>query len=421
MPVLQAKERGRLRKAALFLLTILLLLPPVVPVRAEVPAETEAQAAEPTEAAPKNPLALDVVPTVPPLPEAPEAIPLRSARIRAVGDLMMHDKQLKIARQSDGSYDFHPQYELIAPSLADADYTIANLEMTVGKYKDTEYSGYPLFNAPESMLDAIRDAGIDFLTLANNHILDRYFTGMQRTVELVDEYGFAHGGANRTPEEHDTPVIVEVNGIKLGMICTTQMTNGMETYCNDAVKVYGVNYLDKTNFTAEVARLRELGADIVISLPHWGDEYLRQPGPYQVEKAKQMIAAGVDVILASHPHMIQPVKWVTVDTEDGGQRTGLVAYCLGDFISNMTKRYTDAGIILEFTIQEQQDGSLAIENVGYVPVFTWREENMIRTVSSAKYRSERPTGMTDDMYDRLKTSYRDTTDLLGDWLIVLTE
>ena len=108
------------------------------------------------------------------LPTPEPLVPLRSAHIRAVGDVMVHARQLEIAAQPDGSYDFHPQFALIADSLAGADYTIANLETTIGKYHDMDYSGYPLFNSPESLLDAVKDAGVDFLTLANNHILDRY-------------------------------------------------------------------------------------------------------------------------------------------------------------------------------------------------------------------------------------------------------
>ena len=397
----------RITKARVFLLTCVALLL-VLSIQAIAQAE--------------NPLILDSVPTIPPMPPAPEAVPLlRSARIRAAGDLMVHEKQLRIARQDDGSYDFHPQYALIADSLADADYTIANLETTIGKYRDMDYSGFPLFNTPESLLDAVRDAGVDFLTLANNHMLDRYFDGMKATVAHVEEYGFAHGGANRTQEEHDAPVIVEVNGIRIGMICCTQMTNGMETNCNHAVVEYGVNYLEKIDYAAEVARLRSLGADVVFCLPHWGEEYFRAAEDYEVMWARRMIAAGVDVILASHPHMVQPVKWVTAETADGESRTGLVAYCLGNFISNMTKQYTDSGIILEFTLRERQDGTFAVEDVGYVPIFCWRQENMIRALSSEKYREEPPEGMSNDTWSRMKASRRELIELLGDELTVLSE
>ena len=355
-------------------------------------------------------------------PEDIEArLGLRQVHIRAVGDLMMHEKQLKIARQADGSYDFHQQYALIADSLADADYTIANLETTVGKVDGKGYSGYPHFNAPESLLETIRDAGVDFLTLANNHMLDRYFEGMLNTVEVVERYGFDHGGANRSPEEQQTPIIVEVNGIALGMLCYTQMTNGMESYCNAAVKEYGVNYLRYANFTRDVQKLRDAGAEVVIALPHWGEEYRRKPEANTVALAKKMIAAGVDVILGSHPHMVQPVQFLEAEGEDGVTRRGLVAYSLGNFISNMTVRYTDSGIILDFTLRERQDGSFAVENARCVPVYCWKSDSAIRAVSSLKYYDEAPEGMGAAVWSRLKESFRELRDLLGPEIELIAE
>ncbi len=342
--------------------------------------------------------------------------PLRSCRIRAVGDLMVHKKQLEIAKQADGSYDFHPQYALIADSLADADYTIANLETTIGQYENRPYSGFPMFNTPESLLDAVKDAGVDFLTLANNHMLDRYFEGMVKTADNVEAWGFDFGGANRTPQEKEKLNIVEVNGIRLGFLCYTQMTNGMEDWSNAAVKEYGVNYLRKADLPGEVAALRQAGADVVIAIPHWGEEYFRRPQSYIVTWAKKMVAAGVDVVLGSHPHMVQPVEFVEAE----GHR-GLVAYSLGNFIDNMLKRYTDSGIILEFTVQETQDGGFAITNVGIVPVYCWKQDANIQTVASLKYLDEPPEGMSSGTWQRMKDSYWELRDLIDDSIPMLVE
>ena len=351
------------------------------------------------------------------VPETP--VPLRTAHIRAVGDLMMHKKQLEIAKQGDGSYDFHPQYAMIADSLGSADYTIANLETTVGRYKNMAYSGFPMFNAPETYLDAVRDAGVDFLTLANNHMLDRYFDGMIHTVDLVDEWGFDHGGAYRTPAEQAAPVVVDVNGIKIGMLCYTQMTNGMERFCDRNPREFGIDYLNSKTFEADVQGLRNAGAEVIIAMPHWGQEYKRKPEANTVALAKKLVAAGVDVVLGSHPHMVQPVEYVTVETADGGTRTGLVAYSLGNFISNMAVQYTDSGIILDFTIREKQDGGFEIVDVGAVPVFCWRSGSMIRALSSLKYYDEKPEGMDNGRYARMKASYRELRDLLDDSIKML--
>ena len=355
-------------------------------------------------------------------PTVAPPVPLRRVRIRAVGDLMAHKEQLYAAyNKADDSFDFHEQYALIASALANADYTIANLETTIGKYGDLAYSGYPMFNTPEALLDTVRDAGIDFLTLANNHMLDRYFEGMVRTVDNVEKYGFDHGGANRTPEEKEQPVVVEVNGVKIGFLCYTQMTNGMEAWCDSAVTEYGVNYLKNADFAADVQKLRDAGAEAVIALPHWGEEYFRYPDENTKALAKKMIAAGVDVILGSHAHMVQPVAYVEAEGTDGEMRRGLVAYCLGNFISNMTKSYTDSGIILEFTLLEKQDGSFEAVDVGIVPVFCWHHNGTIQAVPSAKYYEERPKGMSNDAWNRMKATCRSLYDLMGGSIPFLEE
>lgn len=345
------------------------------------------------------------------MPEV-EDVPRKNVRIRAVGDLMCHQRQLELALTEDGEYDFYPAYERVSESLGDADYTIANLETTIGLYGDQPYSGYPRFNSPESMLATIKDAGVDFLTLANNHILDRYFDGMLITLDNVDEYGFDHGGVYRTQEEADASVVVEVNGIKLGFLCYTAHTNGMESHSDQKAVLFGVDYLNKADFEGDVAALREAGAQCVIALPHWGTEYQRKPDADVRRTAEKMVAAGVDVILGSHPHMVQPIEYLTVDTDDG-EKTALVAWSLGNFIDNMKVQYTDSGIIIDFTIAETEDG-VEILDAGYVPIYCWRGDDQIRALPSALYLEDAPEGMSAGIHDRLKASYRELLELIGD-------
>lgn len=342
-----------------------------------------------------------------------EDVPLRKAHIRAVGDLMMHERQLELAYVGEDEYDFMSQYALAKASLSAADYTIANLETTVGMYGDRPYSGYPCFNSPESLLHAIRDAGVDFLTLANNHILDRYFDGMVTTVDNVEAFGFEHAGAYRTREESETPVVVEVNGIKLGMLSYTAHTNAMERFCDAEATEFGVDYLSDADFEADVEALKAAGAEVIIAMPHWGTEYERRPDADVRRTAEKMVAAGIDVILGSHPHMVQPIEWLTVETETG-ERTALVAWSLGNFIDNMKVQYTDSGIILDFTIAERADGSFEVENVGYVPVYCWKQDDDIQTLCSGEYQDERPEGMDKSTYSRMLESRRELAELIGD-------
>ena len=353
-----------------------------------------------------------------PTPEPTPAPEPRSARIRAVGDLMAHQKQLNAALQPDGSYDFHPQYELIAPSLADADYTLANLETTIGQQEGRAYSGYPMFNSPEALLDAVRDAGVDFLTLANNHILDRGMDGLLSTVENVEAWGFDFAGANRSPEEKAAPVVVDVNGISIGLLCWTEMTNGMEK-ANRAALEYGVNYLRDADIEGEAQRLRDAGAEVIVALVHWGVEYRRKPEKGTVDMARRMVAAGVDVVLGSHPHMVQPIEFVEAEDESGVVHRGLVAYSLGNFISNQGKQYTDTGILLEFTLRENKDGGFDIRDVGFVPTYCWRTSDMVRTLPSLMYPEEGPEGMESVAWNRLQASREELRALIDEEIPML--
>ena len=373
-------------------------------------------AEEPTTAAPTpSKEAATEAPTAEPTPEAaPEPLfTPRTATIRALGDLMMHSEQLKLARRPGGKYDFHSQYALIRESLECADYTIANLETTVGLYSDKPYSGYPLFNAPEALLEAVKDSGIDFLTLANNHMLDRYFDGMVQTVNLVEKHGFDFGGANRTQAEKDAPKIVDVNGIKLGMLCYAQHTNGMERHSSVRAKEYGINYLGKADFAADVKKLRDAGAEVVIAIPHWGAEYERQPGTYALTMARRMAEAGVDVILGSHPHVVQPVRFLEVKLPSGEAHRTLVAYSLGNFISNMSRPFTDMGIILEFTLVEKGTGGFSIEDVGYVPVYCWRSGKSIQSLPAPKYLDSPPAGMSSTRVSQMRSGCQALQKLIG--------
>lgn len=345
--------------------------------------------------------------------------PFQSVRVRAVGDLMVHQRQLSLAKRKDGTYDFHDAYSYVADSLRNADLTIGNLETTIN-VNNPQYSGYPMFNSPVSLLATLKDAGIDFLTLANNHMLDTRYDGMCSTVTQAEAYGFLHDGAYRTRAEAETPVLKTINGITIGFLSYTETTNVEEKYCAPEVKEFAVSYLKNADIPADVQRLREAGADLVICMPHWGIEYKRAPNATQMAWAQRMIAAGVDVIIGSHPHMVQPIEWVTVETDEG-LRTGLVAWSLGNFISNMSNQFTDSGIILEFTVIRGLDGTISIDQVGYVPIYNWRSEYAIRAVCSGMYLTERPNGMNDPSWSRLRTSWSELIALLGSRFTILAQ
>ena len=355
-----------------------------------------------------------------PVPE-PTATPFspRTVTIRAVGDVMMHEAQLEAAARPGEGYDFSAQYADIAPSLMAADYTIANLETTVGLYSDQPYSGFPMFNAPPELLTALGEAGVDFVTMANNHILDRFYDGMLLTMDNVEAAGLAYGGVNRSKEEQLKPNIVEVGGVKLGMLCYTDYTNGLEKRSDPQARESGVNYIEDADFAAEVQKLREAGADAVIAYMHWGREYRREANDEQRAVTDRLLAAGVDVILGSHPHVVQPAGMREVTLADGTQHEALVAYSLGNFNSAMTDEYTDSGIILEFTLVEQEEGGFKVEDAGFVPTYCWEKDGVFTTIPALSHYDEAPEGMSDAQHQRLRKSVDDVTALMGGRLTVL--
>ena len=355
-----------------------------------------------------------------PVPE-PTATPFspRTVTIRAVGDVMMHEAQLDAAARPGEGYDFSAQYADIAPSLMATDYTIANLETTVGLYSDQPYSGFPMFNAPPELLTALGEAGVDFVTMANNHILDRFYDGMLLTMDNVEAAGLAYGGVNRSKEEQLEPNIVEVGGVKLGMLCYTDYTNGLEKRSDPQARESGVNYIEDADFAAEVQKLREAGADAVIAYMHWGREYRREANDEQRAVTDRLLAAGVDVILGSHPHVVQPAGMREVTLADGTKHEALVAYSLGNFNSAMTDEYTDSSIILEFTLVEQEAGGFAVENIGFVPTYCWEKDGVFTTIPALLYYDEAPEGMSAEQHQRLRKSVDDVTALMGGRLAVL--
>ena len=357
------------------------------------------------------------MPTVTPVP-TPRTGGLRSAHMRVIGDVMVCQSQLDAYKAT--GYDFHPEFDYIKDMLANADYTMANMEGTVGKYNEKAYSGYPLFNCPETILEALKDSGVDFLTLANNHMLDRWFNGVKNTVGWVKQYGFDYVGAYLSPEERRTPVIYEINGIRIGFVAYTHTTNTQEKVSDADAVEYGVPYLYKSDIEGDIKRLRDAGAEVVIAFPHWGKEYVREPDENQTKYARKLAEAGADIILGSHSHTVQPMMYKSVTDSSGRTRNVFMIFSLGNFLSDHVLQYTDGGIIVDFTINENADGSFTCDNVGYIPTYCWQPtEGDARVLPSGKYLNNRPAGMSDEAFSRMTETYSEITQAIGNQFPVL--
>lgn len=348
-------------------------------------------------------------PTVEPTPAAVVGQPA-TAHIRAVGDVMSHKLQLTHAKQKDGSYNYDSQFALVKDALSKADYTIANLELSIAV--DSEYSSYPRFRTPEAILDTLKDCGVDMLTLANNHILDGFYDGLVKTVNEAEERGFDHVGADRTKEESQQPTIVDINGIRFGFLAYTVHLNENDKRLDSETAAFCVKRLADADFEEDVKQLREAGAEVVVCLPHWGTENKRSVSSECKTYAQAMVDAGVDIILGSHPHVVLPIFSDKMEVQ-GEEKDILVAWSMGNFISYMANQYVDSGIIVDFSVSRDEQGRISIHDVGYVPVYVCGSKEYFRLVCSGDFYSEKPDGMSNSDYKRMKESVKEISSMIG--------
>lgn len=260
-----------------------------------------------------------------------------------VGDLMQHQAQIEAAQREDGSYDYKHCFSLVKERISRADLAIGNLEVTLG---GKPYRGYPQFSAPDEYLYALKDAGFDILATANNHSLDRRRQGLERTLTLIDSVGLTAVGTYRDANDRARryPLIVEKNGVRIALLCATYGTNGIATTPPNIV-----NSLKRKELEADIRTARSMNADVIIAMLHWGNEYEQQPTDGQRDLAHWLIGQGVDHIIGSHPHVVQPIEMIP-HAEYPTQHA--VVYSLGNYVSNMSIAHGTVGMAVELTIEK---------------------------------------------------------------------
>ena len=312
-------------------------------------------------------------------PPSPQPLGTTSLKISAVGDIMVHAHQLKAAKQSDGSYDFTEVFKDIKPYLEEADIAIGNLETTISTDK-IGYTAYPRFRSPESLISALKWAGFDVLTTANNHCLDGTEFGITNTLDKLDEYEIYHTGTARSQEERDKALILDVNDIKVAVLACTYGTNGMESAVNQDKLKYMVSYLkDIPKIGEDIQRAKGEGAEFIIVCAHWGEEYVRNPNEWQKDMADKLFDLGVDVIFGSHPHVIQPAEYKKISNPDQGEKDVFVIYSLGNIVSNQSRQYgkymhySDSGLIMNLeVIKDYDNDTLSIGDIDYIPTWVYK-------------------------------------------------
>ena len=279
-----------------------------------------------------------------------------------VGDIMGHGPQIKSAQIVEGErYDYLPCFKYIRPIIEAADLAIGNLELTLpGK---PPYRGYPQFRSPDELAYALRVSGFDLLVTSNNHSNDAGKIGVINTVSTLRNYNFYQTGTFKNSEERELfyPLIVYKNGFKLAFLNYTYGTNGLSTK-----EPTIVNLIDTTLIKKDMKIARQLKPDAIIVVMHWGLEYKLVESSKQRMLSKKIFEWGADLIVGSHPHVVQPIR-----QESMQDKKVVVAYSLGNFISNQNKPNTDGGIIFETElIKDLKTGKVSLGQIHYIPV--WR-------------------------------------------------
>ncbi|MBX5437058.1 MAG: CapA family protein [Alicyclobacillaceae bacterium] len=301
---------------------------------------------------------------------------MRDMTIAAVGDILLWRGQIRAARKPGGEgYHFSPVFAPVAPVLRAADLTLGNLETTFSGprlpfQRRNPRNGFPMFNCPDSLAEALRASGFDILTTANNHCLDGGMAGLRRTLDVLDQAGLSHTGTFRSQAEARRLLIRDVKGLQVGVLAYTYGTNGLTAGPGCA---WAVNRIREAKILQDIRRMRRF-ADLVVVCLHFGREFHLQPSAGQRALVMRLFRHGADVILGAHPHVIQPAESLLVRELDGRLRRKFVIYSLGNFVSARMRGMvrTESGVITLLTVEPGGDGRARVTGVRHVPTWVQR-------------------------------------------------
>jgi poly-gamma-glutamate synthesis protein (capsule biosynthesis protein) len=286
-----------------------------------------------------------------------------TVKICFLGDVMMHGSQIENAYRGNGTYDFSSYFQYLKPRISSADLAVANMEFPLA---GEPYTGYPSFSAPDMIATYLADCGIDVFLAANNHIYDKGGSGAQRTIEKYRELHSTHGvmflGIAEDSEEiaHNCPLMIGIKGMRLALLNFTYATNGGRR--NGWPKVCYMDDRDAIRDGISTAHRKD--ADMIIAMPHWGNEYELHHSQDQEDTAEWLIEEGVDAVIGTHPHVVQDTETI--------YRNGKaipIAYSLGNAVSNMSARNTQIELMITLKAARDTDGILKILEPEYT--FLW--------------------------------------------------
>ncbi len=303
------------------------------------------------------------------------------ARFLFIGDIMAHEQQLDAARYKGkdkalrNTYDFSPQFRRVKPLFTDS-FLVGNLETVFagtqqgkqgkqGKQirKKLNYSGYPMFNTPDSLIDTLsNDLEVDLLTLANNHIFDKGAEGARRTTEVLDSADLAWTGLGLDDIPSNDAYILENDGIKAAFV---NYTYGSNLWPKDS-DVH-LNTISDKNIIAGLERAKSLKPDVIIACFHWGNEYHFKPSTHQIKAANTAFDNGASLLVGTHPHVLQPLE-VRIDKNDNNN-VKAVAWSLGNFVSFQRTLPRERSYILSAEFVKDDYGNTRLVKLGAAPLY----------------------------------------------------
>ena len=341
--------------------------------------------------------------------------------LTSLGDTLCHNTQYWDAYNSKtDEYDFSYVYEDIKNYTLSSDITIGSLETTFAG-KEKGYSNYPTFNTPDSLATALKDIGVDVVSLAGNHALDYGYSGLCRTIDVFNNIGLSHLGTYKTAEDQEKILIKDVKGVKIAFINYTYGTNGIPL---PSGKDFCVNLIDKDFIKKQINQAKEQNVDMIVACMHWGTEYRTTANSEQKDLANFLFENGVDVILGNHPHVLEPMEKKTITLQDGTTKDVFVVYALGNFTADQRDEITRDSAILNLTITKNSDSKISIDKVNYVPIYMYKNTNVSthkfkildieKTIKD--YEEGKNTSINSTVYNNLKKQLEKIKSILGDEL-----
>ncbi len=333
-----------------------------------------------------------------------------------IGDIMGHDSQIRSAEDTlTGIYDYADVFRYIKDEISGAGISIANLEVTLA---GPPFKGYPQFSSPVELAVACRDAGVDCLVTANNHSADRGKKGIINTINKLNSTGMRHTGTfqDKTARDNLYPLIIKKESTTIALLNYTYGINGKKPE-----EPVIVNMLDKDLIGSDILKAKSKNPDLIIIFLHWGNEYDTIPSQNQTDLADYFFSLGADLIVGSHPHVIQKMVMVKSDTI---KRNRFLIYSLGNFVSNQRKPKTDGGAIVQINVLKTSD-SLEIITAGYYLtwVYTPEEDNRKKyyILPCSKYENRPEFFSNPGDYSQMKSFINDSRALLNNQNINVDE